>query len=64
MKNKDLILNRVDQVYNDIKNIKYLLNTIAPEREVYSAFDKSLADVKGLRDLLSTQPDDFNSHII
>ena len=64
MRSKEVVSNKLDQLRNNIKLIKYLMNTNGTFTEILAAFDSSFDTLDIIDNLVNIEPDAFGNKIV
>ena len=62
MRNKELVLQRIEQVRQDVRALNYLLRTNASFDEIQQSFEKINERIEQAESLVSIEPDTFKSN--
>ena len=62
MKNKQLVLTRVEQIRQRINGIKYLINTNGNFDDIRKAFDETYEVLDSMENLVSIEDDPYRSN--
>lgn len=64
MKNKQLVLDRIERVRLKVNKIKYLMNTNASFDDINYAFEETFETIENMENLVNIEEDSFRSNQI